>query len=49
MALEKVDDLSNMSKLQNMRDVLDGLFRVDPIKILTSHDKKTGQKTFAEW
>lgn len=49
VAVEKVDDLSNMSKLQNMRDVLDGLFRTEPIKILTSHDKKTWQKTFADW
>lgn len=46
---DEMSDLDNMSRLQNMRDVLDGVFRLEPIQVLASEDKKLGIKHYTPW
>lgn len=41
--------LSNMSRLQNIRDVMEGIFRVNPVKVWASEDKNTGKVKYTEW
>ena len=40
--------LSNMSRLQNIRDVMEGIFRVNPVKVRASEDKNTGKVKYTE-